>query len=103
MRERFNIVNMKEQEIIHIAANNIPGDLGIKINWEDTTIGDLDGKLRLTFDEQTILFNAEIKKELREHQLPKIEITANDYPPLILIAQYLRPKIKEELRKRNIA
>jgi len=94
---------MKEQEIIHIAADNIPGDFGIKINWEEPIVGDLDGKLSLAFDEQVILFNAEIKKELREHQLPKIEKTAKDYPPLILIAQYLRPKIKAELRKRNIA
>jgi len=103
MREHINIVNMKEQELIHTAIKNIPIDLGIKIIWENNYLNEIDGRIKLTFDGQEIYFNAEIKKELREHQLPVIELTAKNYPPLILIAHYLRPKIKEELRKRNIA
>jgi hypothetical protein len=103
MREQTNIVNMKEQEIVHIATENIPEDIGVNIVWENDPAYDPKGRIRITIDDQEILFNVEIKKELREHQLPKIVITANDYPPLMIIAHYLRPKIKEELRKRNIA
>lgn len=94
---------MKEEEIIHIAIDNIPDDLGITTQWEDINAGSIDGKLILTFDQQEIQFFAQIKKEVREHQLTNIEAAAINNHPLIVIAHYLRPKVKEQLRQKNIA
>jgi hypothetical protein len=56
----------------------------------------------LTINNEKIGFYTEIKKELREHQLPILETAAQKKQPFILVAHYLRPKIKTELRKRNI-
>lgn len=63
---------------------------------------ELDGKITLTIDGKEIKFNAEVKKEVRNHLLPPLTALAEKYPPLLLIAQTIYPKIKEELRKRNI-
>jgi hypothetical protein len=94
---------MGEQELIQTAAGNIPDNLGVVITWLDNVQDETDGQIRLKFNDKELLFNVEIKKELREHQLPKLEFEAKNNPPFILLAQYLRPKIKDELRKRNIA
>jgi hypothetical protein len=94
---------MGEQELIQTAAGNIPDNLGVVITWLDNVQDETDGQIRLKFNDKELLFNVEIKKELREHHLPKLEFEAKNNPPFILLAQYLRPKIKDELRKRNIA
>lgn len=103
MREQLIYMNMKQQEIIHTAFNNIPEDIGLNIIWEDAPVDKIDGRIKINIDDLEILFNAEIKKELREHQLPKIELNAEQYPPFMLIAHYLRPAIKKKLREKNIA
>ncbi len=94
---------MEAQEVLYTALDNIPDEIGINITWDEKTLIDPEGKLRLTFNNNEIGFNTEIKKELREHQLPNLEVTAQKKQPFILVAHYLRPKIKTELRKRNIA
>jgi len=94
---------MEPQEILYSALDNIPDEVGINITWDENVLTKQEGKLMLTFKNQTVGFNIEIKKELREHQLPILEATAQKKHPFILVAHYLRPKIKTELRKRNIA
>ncbi len=94
---------MGGQELIQTAAGNIPDNFGLEIIWLDKVKDKTDGQIRLKFNGKEVLFNVEIKKELREHQLPKLELEAKKNPPLMLLAHYLRPKIKDELRKRNIA
>jgi hypothetical protein len=103
MREHLDYVNMKEQEIIHTAIENIPDDIGLNMTWENDPVNQANGRVRITIDGMEILFQAEIKKELREHQLPNIELNAKQYPPFMLIAHYLRPAIKKKLRENNIA
>lgn len=95
---------MNEKEIIQYAINNIQKGGTINVEWKelhnDNTI---DGKLLLHLNKHTIALYAEIKKELRNIHLAKIEELAITKNPFIIVAQRIFPKIKEELRKRNIA
>lgn len=94
---------MQEQEIINIALDNLQKNTNIKGKWVEFAIKELDGKLNLMINNEEIKFNVEIKKELRNHLLPQIAGMAEKYPPLILVAEIIFPKIKGELRERNIA
>jgi hypothetical protein len=95
---------MNEQEIIHNALNNIKINANIKGKWKD--IGgksNIDGEIQLEIENQPINLYADIKTEIRTAHLEKIEKLAKEYHPFIVVAQRIFPKIKEELRKRNIA
>lgn len=95
---------MNPQEIIYNALNNILATAKISGVWEEKDVNDrVDGKLKLLIDDEKINLNAKIKTEIRSVHLEKIEELANDYQPFILVAQRIFPKIKEELRNRNIA
>jgi hypothetical protein len=95
---------MNEKEIIQHAIGNAQKDGNIHLDWkelhDDNTI---DGKLTVQLNKHTIELYAEIKKELRTLHLDKIEELALTKKPFIIVAQRIFPKIKEELRKRNIA
>jgi hypothetical protein len=67
---------MEAQEVLYTALDNIPDEIDINIKWDENALTEPEGKLRLTFKNQGIGFNAEIKKELREHQLPILEAAA---------------------------
>jgi hypothetical protein len=45
---------------------------------------------------------AEVKKELRPYHLGQLEILAQKYTPLMVIAETIFPTLKEELRKKEI-
>ena len=45
----------------------------------------------------------EAKRELRNYQLPEIEMLAKKYHPLMVVADNIFPKIKEELKEKGIA
>lgn len=45
----------------------------------------------------------EAKRELRNYQLPEIEMLAKKYHPLMVVADNIFPKLKEELRETGIA
>lgn len=95
---------MNEQEIIQYAINNIQKGGTINVEWKELHNGNgIDGKLLLHLNKHTITLYAEIKKELRNIHLAKIEELAITKKPFIIVAQHIFPKIKEELRKRNIA
>ena len=95
---------MNPQEIIHNALNNILITANIRGVWEDNNGNDrINGKLKLQIEDEKINLYAEIKTEIRNGHLEKIKELANDYQPFIVVAQRIFPKIKEELRIRNIA
>ncbi len=103
LRELRIFVNKKtkmEQEIVNIALENIRQNTGIQVFYEN--IGPLDGVLDLTYDGKRYRFTVEIKRELRTHQLPKIEDYYQHYKDFLLVANHIFPKIKEELRERGI-
>lgn len=88
-------------EIINIAIKNLRETTGIKAQWDQN--GPLDGLFDIDVDGKQLEFVAEIKKELRQHQIHHLLHLYNEYENLIIIAQNIFPKIKEELRKIGIA
>lgn len=94
---------MKEVNIIHRALENLKENTGIQATWKGTAKGIFDGVLTVTIKGKKLTFDAEIKNELRFHQLQGIFDRQKKETPLIIIANKIFPKIKEELRKNNIA
>jgi hypothetical protein len=94
---------MNEQEIINLALENLQKNAQIQGKWEAFDHREPDGQLVLDIDNQHIRYYVEIKNELRNHHLQQIMAFNQDYPPLMVVATRLFPKIKEELRLNNIA
>lgn len=92
-----------EAQIAALALENLQKNAGITGNWKETAAKELDGKVELKLNNKTIRFNAEVKRELRGHNLPQIKGYAERFEPLMVIAHYILPKIKVELRKNGIA
>jgi hypothetical protein len=93
---------MDGQKIVNIALENLYNITKIRGLWIDIE-KEIDGKITFIQNNIDYVFFAEIKKELRQHQLNRIEQKAQYYRPLIIIAERIFPKIKEELRDKNIA
>lgn len=94
---------MKEVNVIHRALENLKENTGIQAVYKDTPKGTTDGVLTVTIKGKKLTFNVEIKNELRYHQLQGIIDRQKKETPLIVIANKIFPKIKEELRKNNVA
>ena len=102
-RGRNKLMVMKGAEIVHIAIENLIKTAEVEGNWTEQTNQKLDGVLTIFIGNEKVAFNAEIKKELRNHQITQLEYYALTYPPFMIIAGRIFPKIKEELRKLKIA
>jgi hypothetical protein len=94
---------MKGTEIVYIAIENLIKTAEVDGNWEDQIHNELDGVLTLFIGNEKVVFNAEIKKELRNHQLTQLEHDARKNPPFMIIAGRIFPGIKEQLRRLKIA
>lgn len=87
-------------EIALIALENLQLTTGIQASWLDSSV--LDGILKIATDGREYTFLAEVKSELRTHQLPQVEDTFKKHNNFLLLAKRLYPNIKEELRQRGI-
>jgi len=96
-------MNMTENEIIHIALENLENNAGIHGTWENTFRTETDGQVDIVINNNDVKLFVEIKNELRNHQLPMILDRANKFHPLMIVANRIFPKIKEELRANKIA
>jgi hypothetical protein len=95
---------MSDKEIVQQALTNLQKIKGIEVKWLDNAKNEvLNGTIDLTLNNRTIKFGIAIKKELRNIHLPKLEAFAKEYEPFMIVAQRIFPKIKQELRNRNIA
>lgn len=95
---------MNDQGIVQHALTNLQKAGEIEAKCLDNAPNEvLDGKIALTLNGRNIKLNIEIKKELRNIHLPKLEALAKEYHPFMIVAQRIFPKIKQELRNRNIA
>lgn len=96
---------MKEAEIIDQAIANFEMITGatIKAKISETRNEPGDGFLELKFEDQQQRFNMEVKNEIRSLQMQKIinqfSLTEYDW---ILIAQYIPPSVKEQLKTEKI-
>ena len=96
-------MGMQKEEIIHIAIENLKKTADIYCNWNANVDNKLDGKLMINIDDEKLIFNTEVKRELRNHQLIQIIEKATRHRPFIIVAERIFPKIKEQLRQNKIA
>lgn len=94
-------MNKPREDILDTALANLRRTTGIEGAWQANT--HLDGIVELELPQSHLSFKIDIKKELRAHQLQQIEYVAQKFPPYLLVAQRLFPKIKESLRQLGIA
>jgi len=86
------------------ALENLAKQTGIKGEWRfNISKRDFDGDLLLMLPTEKIILHGEVKKTLRQQQLPDIFARAETNAPFILIAEELFPRLKEQLRTRQIA
>lgn len=94
---------MTEQEIIHLALENLKKQTHILGSWRPAVNKGVDGEVALELDGRSLKYYTDIKSELRNHHLQQIQARNKEYHPLMVVAVRLFPKIKEELRNENIA
>ncbi len=94
---------MGDINIIHTAIENLDRTTGIGVIWKELQKDDFDGTITLTINGNRIVFNVEIRKELRNHQLNAILNRIQTNRPTIIVANKIFPAIKENLRDFNIA
>jgi hypothetical protein len=93
---------MNENLIIENALAKLEDHTHIHGQW--TVIDkDIDGKLELFFDDQKENFFIEIKRELRNFQLPQIFTAAQRYHPFMVVAERIFPTLKQILRENGIS
>ncbi len=95
---------MNETQIAQAALDQLQENTGLTGAWKathDTTA--IDGRLEFRLTNGNEAFYVEVKKQLRNHNLPGIMDQAKLHQPLMVIAVEIFPKLKEALRKENIA
>lgn len=97
---------MKEQDIIHRALENLEQKLNIRGKWirncAPNNHTQLDGRLELRIEGKMVCLYAEVKREVRSHTIEPIERLAEQFPPLIVVANRISPTVKEQLRRHTI-
>lgn len=92
-----------EEKIIYTALDNLKKHIGIDGHFTAAnTRKDMDGKIDMIFEDGKEVFLVEVKKEIRNYQLPQIADTANKVKNFMLVAETIFPKIKDALRKKGI-
>lgn len=97
---------MKDDELIaQQALTQLEDHTGLKGVWNMSphpANNDIDGTIDLELGANKLHFFVEIKKELREYQLPKILMQAGKYEPFMVIAERIFPALKQKLREHKI-
>ena len=93
---------MENAILIQKAIEQLAHHTGIKAQVDHKTPAEIDGRIKFRYNNQQYNLFIEVKKELRNHQLPQLEKLRDQYHPLMVLAEYIFPKIKEELRQQNI-
>lgn len=94
-----------EAVILPIAQENLEKLTQFKLEIEERETQDgyqIDAKVKLHLPDETLEFFAEIKKEVRTHQLPRIYELAETNKPFLLIGGQIFPNVKEKLRDKGI-
>ncbi len=100
-------MNAKKHNTATTALDNLQRTAQIKGKWMDIALNKasngLNGQIEFVLNQNPIKFNAEVKNNLRAINLPLIYKLAKEHAPLIIVADLIFPKIKEELRNHGIA
>jgi len=92
---------MNEEEIIQQALDRLQVHTGIKGIWTQLD-QEVDGALDFYFHNENVHFLVEVKRELREYQLPALVDLHYKYPNFLVIAERIFPTLKEKLREHKI-
>jgi hypothetical protein len=95
-------VNMEENKVIHDALQQLKLRTGIAAHVEGLGKGDTDARIRFKYNGKPYFAFIEVKKHIRAHQLPDLNKLKRKYKPLVVVTEYIFPKMKEELRKEGI-
>ncbi len=90
-----------KNEIIQLLIIKLQNTLGITAMWEDSGI--LDGQFVFNIEAKKVGFTILIRKELRQYQISEFVLLQEKYKNLMIVAENIFPKIKEELKVLNIA
>ncbi|UKJ07282.1 type IV toxin-antitoxin system AbiEi family antitoxin [Solitalea lacus] len=99
-------IALLEDVIVERALSHLEDLAGIKGMWKPMRQPQdkgIDGEITMNLGMDTLIFHAEVRRELREYQLSQILNLANQYAPFMLVANHIFPTIKEQLRKNGIA
>jgi hypothetical protein len=96
-------MDMKETEVVHIALENLKKTARIDGVWNTGAGTNPDGTLTFNIENEILIFNIEVKKELRNYQMIRLEQWAILYKPFMIVAERIFPNIKEQLRQQSIA
>lgn len=89
-----------EREIIDTALKNLQKGIALNVHWNNN--GPLDGELTIKQNLKTYFFVTQIKKEVRQHHINQIMNRPVNHQ-IMIVAERIIPKAKEELRERKIA
>ena len=92
---------MNEDQIINTALERLTEQTGLKADWKPRH-DEIDGEADFYFQKGNLHVFAEIKRELRLHQLDKIFELAGKYQPFMVVAETIFPILKERLREKKI-
>jgi hypothetical protein len=94
---------MKEAEIMERAIEAFKQQTQIKAKWKATPNQTLDGVIDLYFDKNNpVHFLVEVKREIRNNHLMKLLDIKKRFEHLMVVAENVQPKVKEELQRHNI-
>ena len=89
-----------KKEIIDIAIENLNYQPSIRAEWFDNE--ELDGTLKIVINGKEYYYNIEVGKELRQYQIAQINEIRKRITNLIVIAEQIYPKLKEQLKELKI-
>ena len=93
---------MEERIIIERALDNLQKQTGIIATWRPPG-GKGNGEIEFIYNEKPYRMPVEVKKEVRAHQLGKLFDLKKQLKKVMVVAEYIYPKLKEELRTEGIA
>lgn len=76
---------------------------GFNASWKPGKNAKADGELEIKIAGTSLKFLLEVKRELRNHNLPKVLEQAAHLKTLMVVADRILPGIKEQLRHKHIA
>jgi hypothetical protein len=101
-RKQYEKTNMDAKIIIEKALDNLEKQIGVTATWRHEG-GDVDGEIYFTYNKEHYRIPVEVKKEVRAHQLGKLIDLKKQLKKVMVVAEYVYPKLKEELRAEGIA
>ena len=93
---------MEKRIIIEKALDNLQKYTGIIATWRPQE-GRESGEIKFTYNDEPYWIPVEVKKEVRAHQLGNLFDLKKQLKKVMVVAEYIYPKLKEELRAGGIA